>query len=248
MRVSRSSAVPLHEQISTEIERRIRACAWGRDGKIPTEVELQRRYRVSRITVRHALRTLSERGVIARYPGRGSFATGAPAEENLQHFINFMNEQGEMEGKHRVLSAGVVPAVPGDAAVLGVAPGSAVVRLRRMKLDDDSRPVALEDQLVPFAIAPDILNEDLETLHVYSYFRAHSVHAEEARLYVAPHGLASDEASLLEMEPGAPVFRWERISYGPDRAAIELSRFLIRGDVRRFYVHFSLAARRPQQL
>lgn len=49
----------------------------GRAGfKLPTEQELSRQYRLSRQTVRHALRLLEEEGLIHRRQGSGSYATG----------------------------------------------------------------------------------------------------------------------------------------------------------------------------
>lgn len=44
--------------------------------KLPTELELSRQYRLSRQTVRHALRLLEEEGLIQRRQGSGSYATG----------------------------------------------------------------------------------------------------------------------------------------------------------------------------
>ena len=44
--------------------------------KLPTEQELSRQYRLSRQTVRHALRLLEEEGLIRRRQGSGSYATG----------------------------------------------------------------------------------------------------------------------------------------------------------------------------
>ena len=44
--------------------------------KLPTEAELTRRFRVSRQTVRHALRVLTEEGVVESRRGSGTYATG----------------------------------------------------------------------------------------------------------------------------------------------------------------------------
>ena len=44
--------------------------------KLPTEQALSQRYRLSRQTVRHALRLLEEEGLIQRRQGSGSYATG----------------------------------------------------------------------------------------------------------------------------------------------------------------------------
>jgi GntR family transcriptional regulator len=45
--------------------------------KLPTEKELCELYGVSRITSRHALRLLQEEGLVERFPGKGTFISGA---------------------------------------------------------------------------------------------------------------------------------------------------------------------------
>ncbi len=62
----------LAEQLRAELVRNS-----GRQGyKLPTELELTRRYRLSRQTVRHALLLLEKEGLISRRQGSGSYATG----------------------------------------------------------------------------------------------------------------------------------------------------------------------------
>lgn len=69
---------PLYARVADVL---LEAIAEGRlrpGDRLPTEHELVRRHRVSRITVRQSLEILRQRGLIERYPGRGSFVR-APA-------------------------------------------------------------------------------------------------------------------------------------------------------------------------
>ena len=54
--------------------------------RLPTDVELTRRFGVSRHTVRHAMSALSAEGLIERVPGRGTFATGAHDAKYVRAF------------------------------------------------------------------------------------------------------------------------------------------------------------------
>ncbi|AWJ93080.1 FadR family transcriptional regulator (plasmid) [Azospirillum baldaniorum] len=57
------------------IEQCIADGTWGPGTKLPTERELEKRFNVSRNTLRKSLRVLEEQGKIVRHVGRGSFVT-----------------------------------------------------------------------------------------------------------------------------------------------------------------------------
>lgn len=60
---------------------------YGEDDRLPTEAELVEKYKVSRQTVRHAMRELVTEGLVYRVPGRGTFPSrGGAGGEYLWHF------------------------------------------------------------------------------------------------------------------------------------------------------------------
>jgi LacI family transcriptional regulator len=62
-----------HAAILETLQREIAAGRYSADGKLPGEIALTRRFRVSRPTVAHALDGLRARGLIERRPGAGTF-------------------------------------------------------------------------------------------------------------------------------------------------------------------------------
>ncbi|GAA5266614.1 GntR family transcriptional regulator [Acidiphilium sp. MT5] len=70
--LKRQDSVALHEQLSAEL--RIEIFASYRPGdQIPTEEEIGARYKLSRVTVRRAIQTLVDQGVLVRRQGKGTF-------------------------------------------------------------------------------------------------------------------------------------------------------------------------------
>ncbi|WP_088052358.1 GntR family transcriptional regulator [Virgibacillus dakarensis] len=65
----------LYEQIYNYILDKIKAGEMKRGDKIPTEYELAKLFRVSRITSKKALDMLSQNNIIERFQGRGSFVS-----------------------------------------------------------------------------------------------------------------------------------------------------------------------------
>ena len=73
MTVDASQPIPLYIQLKTVLLEEILGGVYGRDGRLPTEHELCRSYRISRTPVSRALSELAEEGVILRHRRRGTF-------------------------------------------------------------------------------------------------------------------------------------------------------------------------------
>ena len=71
--VDRSSPVPIHFQVRKLLEHQIETGRWLQGAALPSELELGEYYGVSRATVRQALHSLEQQGLITKKKGRGSF-------------------------------------------------------------------------------------------------------------------------------------------------------------------------------
>jgi len=234
-----TNRVPHYQRIHSQLEQLILSGKLAPGSQVPTESELQAQHRVSRITAQQALRRLADQGLVVRQRGRGTYVLNNRPELNLIQAINFVSGLTESTGPHKVLSAKVVKATAENARVLEIPPGEPVVRLHRLKMEGEL-PAAVETSVVPFQLAPELLDQPLATLHLYTYFQESGVEMAEARMYLDPHVLTAEEARLLELEAGAAGFAFERISYSGHKKPVEFSRFVVRPDARRFYVQFSI--------
>lgn len=61
-----------YQIIFQDLDKKIRTGYWKEGQQLPTELALSEQYGVSRITVRHALQLLVDRGIILRQQGKGS--------------------------------------------------------------------------------------------------------------------------------------------------------------------------------
>lgn len=231
----------MHARIRAELEARIRSGEWQPGTRLPTEAELRREYGVSRITVQRAVGDLAQAGLVVRYRGRGTFVARVASEQNLLRFTNLLAEGPELHGRHRVEEARVVPAGDVDFDLPGVALDAPVIWLRRVKLDPDERPAAVERQAVPFHVAPHLLDEPLEDLTTLAYFRRRGVPVSRARMYVEPLVLSSELAAALDREPGQAVFRLRRIVWSESGHLVEADLIVLAADDLRLYVEHDLS-------
>tara|TARA_R110000868_G_scaffold406882_3_gene687668 strand:- start:2484 stop:3272 length:789 start_codon:yes stop_codon:yes gene_type:complete len=84
-----------HKQISESILRAIEDGRWMPGDQLPSEDQLATEMQASLGTIQRALRSLVQMGVVERSHGRGTFVSGAQAQEGqLMHF-RFMAEGGK---------------------------------------------------------------------------------------------------------------------------------------------------------
>ncbi|MDF2630978.1 MAG: transcriptional regulator, GntR family [Symbiobacteriaceae bacterium] len=196
--------VPRHQAIEAYLRERIAA---GQPGDLlPTEMELCEMFAVSRMTARQAVIRLAEAGLVRREPGRGTFVAHPRLQREISTLLSFTRNM-EQQGRHassKMLSVTIEPAKPEVSARLNLAPGSSVIRIRRVRFADDE-PMALESVQLPADQFAWLAGADLahQSLHVLLEERGIIPHAGEGTL--TADIAAKDEAHLLEIPVGGPL-------------------------------------------
>jgi GntR family transcriptional repressor for pyruvate dehydrogenase complex len=87
----------LYEQIVKQIEESIERGDLKAGDQLPAERELALQFGVSRTAVREAVKTLSEKGLVEAYPGRGTFITSETAN-SIRLTFDRMIKSGPRDG------------------------------------------------------------------------------------------------------------------------------------------------------
>lgn len=221
---------PLWHQLVLALRERIDEHVWGPGTQIPPEDQLCDLYAVSRVTVRHAIRVLEEQGLLRREHGRGTFVRQpllVAGARGLTSFSDEMSQQGAKPGS-RVLDCEVVPASEPVAAALQLAAGEPVTCLRRLRLSD-SDPMGVQTSYVPVSRAPQLAEQMADDGSLYAVLRRQGIAPLEATELYRVGAASAEDAALLAVAPGSPVFIVERTTVdavGP----FELTVSTMRGD------------------
>jgi GntR family transcriptional regulator len=219
----KSGLGPAHAQIEASLASAIGRFAPGT--RLPAERELAGSLRVSRMTVRHALASLESRGLVARRVGRGGGTFVAEPKLELAGLAGLSDQlraRGLVAGA-RVLSAREEAVGP---EVLG---GGPVYEIVRVRLANDS-PVALERTWFAADAFPGLLECPLEG-SLYDLMRGrYEDRPVRVTERLEPALADDDEAAALEVQPGAPLMRVERVGQAASGRPVELSLDLFRGD------------------
>jgi GntR family transcriptional regulator len=231
--IVRQPGITAHAQIEDWLADAIAAGQLRPGDRLPTEHDLAAWLGVSRMTLRHALSELSQRGLVTRTVGRGggTFVAEPKLEQDLTTLAGF-SEQLRRHGKvagARVLAATRIAASPAAAAALELAEGAAVHDVRRIRLAD-GKPIVIEHSQFPAALFPDLLDCRLDGSLYELLADNYGQRPYRARESLEPVVAGVREAEALEVEEGAPLMLVERTAYSLGGQPLEYARDRFRGD------------------
>jgi GntR family transcriptional regulator len=238
-KIIRQTGVTAHAQIEDWLADAIAAGQLRPGDRLPTEHDLAAWLGVSRMTLRHALGELAQRGLVTKAVGRngGTFVAEAKFEQDLTTLAGFseqLRRHGQVAGA-TVLAAAQIPASPAAAAALGLAEGDPVHEVRRIRLAD-GRPMVIEHSLFPAGLFPDLLDCRLDGSLYELLEERYGLRPHRAREMLEPVVAGVREAEALEVDEGAPLMLVERTAYSRDGQPLEFARDLFRGDRTRVVV------------
>lgn len=230
--MDRRSYIPYYRQIFDQVKRMIQSQNLGAGEPFLSEGELAQSLGVSKMTVRQAFQFLRQEGLLIIEKGRRPTIGSGRAERNFQELRGFSGEMSRrgMKPSSKVLEAGYIEPDPDVAKALSLQSGEKAFRLRRLRYTDD-RLVGLEIIHLPARMFPGLQGINLETQSLYSVMETRygiMVDWSEEELEAVP--AAPQEAKLLQVRPGTPLFLMRRTVYTVDGRAVEYGTSLFRGD------------------
>lgn len=233
----RDSPDPLYLQIKEFLISKIKAGHYQPDQRLPSERELSEQFQVGRMTVRQALLELMHEGRTYTRMGKGTFVLAPKIDQQLRALTGFSQEVKSRGGKpsSQVLDARVIQASPFLANCLHLVPGTDVILLSRLRLED-SIPLAIEAAHLPYSLFPNLLEHDFTVESLYAVLKsdygASLIQAEQT----IEAGLASaHEIEVLSLKPPAPVLKMERRSFNQVGEPVEYVFSVYRGDRYKFH-------------
>jgi len=201
----------LYAQVAAILRERIRAGAWPDGEGIPTLEELATQFNVARVTVRQAMQTLIQEGLVSSQRGRRSFITYKPPVDRNPLFAS-INLVASISPDYStiIISRDEVPANYIEAPFLGVADGS-YIRIR--KVDNESgTPYSMSTNFVSLPLYRRFPKDAEMQVKIARLVRdkARSTLAEcRERIMVGAADV--EESQRLQSHLSAPVARVRRI-------------------------------------
>jgi GntR family transcriptional regulator len=237
--------LPLYAQVENVIIGRIANGSLLPGTRLPSEDSLVQEYAVSRTTIRAAIQSLVQRGLVEIRRGTGTFVTHPKITQELTELTGFVEDMQAL-GRHAtamVLDQQVVAANQVVARQLGLPQGSPVVRIQRVRLAD-GMPLSFDETYLPKKLGEKVMADNLETEPIFLLLeRKYNTPLVEAEYRLEAVCADATVATALRVGVGSAIFLIERTSYSIGHRPVDYEKLHYRGDQIRFVTR--LARRTP---
>ena len=238
--LKQDAITPLYVQLMEELETSIRNGVYKPGDKIMTEAEMAKEYGVSLITVRKAVGSLMEKGLVVRKQGKGTFVTKPKYSRNMKKLQSFteMCEQMGVKPGAQVLENRLIMADKKVADRLGIEPGSNVVYISRLRLAD-GEPVQVEKSYFPLKYAF-LLEEDLNNGSMFECLKEKAgAKVASSEKMIELRRATAEEAALMDVKKGDYLLFVKSTAYDENGEPMYAGIQLINGDRFSLYVYES---------
>jgi len=211
---------------------RILSNALAPGARLPTEVDLARFHRVSRVTVRRALAELSREQLIERRRASGTRVIYQPSSKpmtaDISNVLATLVEMGERTTS-RLLSFGYVPASGSVAEALGATADEKLQRSVRVR-STGGLPFSHLTTHVPERIGATYSRQELAVTPLLALLERSGVKIERASQRVSAVLATPETAQALKVRVGSPLIELVRVVHDSDGRGVEHLHALYRPD------------------
>lgn len=222
---------PLYYQLAVILKEKIESGEYSVGDTFPTELQLQEKYQVSRITVRNAVAKLTNEGYLECARGIGTKVVFSKIDEQLKQVMSFSEEMAQhdiiMATKYCEIS--IVFATEHIASQLNIEKGASVFKLIRVRCADKT-PIVYS---ITYISADRKLSTDKEkyTHSLYEYLN------NELGILIANgrdtfEAVLSDSTNskMLQIQKGMPLIKRTRRTFDQYGKPIEFTICYYAGD------------------
>ena len=246
MSVDKNSLLPLYHQVEASIRKYIANKIYLPGQSIPTEIELQEKFNVSRETIRRAVNNLVFAGLVEKRKGVGTFIT----HPKIVHRVGYV--YGSYE---EILARGMIPGTtfiekkeikPPEIMrkEMALKKGASVIKIKRLRLANEE-PVAILSSYLPMDIVSDLAQVKFENNSLYHTLeKVYHLKLSESDEIIEAGSITGKDANWLQIKKGSPILVVKRLTYLNDSRVIEKLTALYRSDKFKYQVKLK---GRPEQ-
>ncbi|WP_262316056.1 GntR family transcriptional regulator [Lacticaseibacillus parakribbianus] len=228
---------PIYIQIHNQIRQEIEAGKWQIGDRIPSERDLALTFNVSRMTLRQAIQTLVDEGILERRIGAGTFVANQKVQEKVSgvtSFTDIMLAQGKTPSS-KTISYHIAKPSLSESEKLQLAEGAQVLRMERIRYAD-AVPISFEVATVPYELVKDFSKGEVTKSFYHTLEKKGGYHLGGATQTVSAQVASERIADFLDIKRGSAILRLRQVSLLQDGRPFEYVRTQYVGERFEFYL------------
>ena len=234
---------PMYRQIADALREQINAGELKPGDALPTESSLQEAFSVSRVTVRQALKLLTEEHIIESIQGSGSYVKEERVNYDIYQLTGFYEKLADrnVDTHSDVKTFEVIKADEKLAEKLNIRPDDNVWHIKRVRFIKQ-KPVNLEETWMPLTMFDDLTWAVMENSKYHYIEQIKKMAIDRSEQELVPIMPSQEAIAALALDPAKPIL--EKVSRGflKDGRVFEFSRNVFNTDDYKF----TLVAKRKQ--
>ena len=234
---------PMYRQIADALREKISAGELKPGDALPTESSLQEAFNVSRVTVRQALKLLTEEQIVESIQGSGTYVKEERVNYDIYQLTGFYEKLADrnVDTHSEVSIFEVLKADAKLAEKLNLSHDDKIWHVKRVRFIKQ-KPVNLEETWMPLALFPDLTWEVMENSKYHYVEQIKKLVIDRSEQELMPIMPSEEAIAALSLDPTKPIL--EKVSRGflKDGRVFEYSRNVFNTDDYKF----TLVARRRQ--
>lgn len=228
---------PIYIQIHDRIKEEIEKGRWKIGDRLPSERELALTFGVSRMTLRQAVQTLSDEGILERKIGSGTYVARQKVQEKMfgtTSFTEIMESQNRVPSSKTVSFFSTTPS-SSEMKRLGLKEHEPIVRMERIRYAD-GLPICFEVASIPKELVVNFSKKEI-TDSFYRTLEDKGGYKIGGANQTVSAMLASEQiAEYLAIKRGDALLRLSQVSYLQDGRPFEYVRTQYVGNRFEFYL------------
>ncbi|MFM1654797.1 GntR family transcriptional regulator [Brevibacillus sp. B_LB10_24] len=230
---------PAYQVIYDAIQEKIVAATYPVGSLLPSEMELEKMFKVSRTPVRQALKQLENDGYIYRVQGKGSFVANRKPKESWTLMSGFRNQymtEWEKISARTIEQKKVVN--PLFSSRLGVGEHEELIYLSRIRYLNGKPIIYMEHYIRP--IVPLEVFEENDTFSSVQQLLKEKANIDYTEVEDEIEAVIADPyiAGALQLPSTSALLKGTRISYMENKTPIEVNVFYINTDTWKYFAYY----------
>lgn len=207
-----NKSLPLYKKVAKQIKEDIISSGLTSGYMIPSEQKIAESYNVSRVTVRQAIKLLTDDNMLYSIQGSGTYVKGQKMEYDIFNVQSFTAEMMEMNKDfiNEILNFQLTIPSPYVQKILNLSDKEKVFFVKRLR-HVNNEPYILEESYLPAKIFPD-LSIDIMKKSLYEHVKNRGYNIKERKSEISPTMPNEDIKSLLQLENNVPVLLMKNFS------------------------------------